>query len=49
MSHGTLQMDSVSYPLRVPGPTGKKVTGLYKKRLDNFLTPGQWERVNLLS
>jgi alpha-mannosidase len=37
------------YPLRASGPVGKRITTLYKKRLDNFLTPGQWEKVNLLA
>jgi len=30
-------------------PVGKKITSLYKKRLMNVLTPGQWEKVNLLA
>ncbi|KAK0106272.1 hypothetical protein ONS96_003912 [Cadophora gregata f. sp. sojae] len=37
------------YPTKVVAPVGKKITSLYKKRLMNFLTPGQWEKVNLLS
>ncbi|KAG9249452.1 alpha-mannosidase [Emericellopsis atlantica] len=37
------------YPLRAPVPVGKKITSLYKKRLVNFFTPGQWEKVNLMA
>ena len=37
------------YPLRAPAPVGKKITSLYKKRLVNFFTPGQWEKVNLMA
>lgn len=37
------------YPLKAAAPVGKKVTALYKKRLVNFFTPGQWEKVNILS
>ncbi|CRK05543.1 Alpha-mannosidase like protein [Verticillium longisporum] len=37
------------YLLRAPAPVGKKITSLYKKRLVNFFTPGQWEKVNLLA
>lgn len=37
------------YPLRALGPVGKRITSLYKKRMANFLTEGQWEKVNLLA
>jgi alpha-mannosidase len=37
------------YPLRAIGPVGKRITSLYQKRLDNFFTPGQWEKANLLA
>lgn len=37
------------YPLKAPAPVGKKITSLYKKRLVNFFTPGQWEKVNLMA
>jgi alpha-mannosidase len=37
------------YPLRAIGPVGKRITSLYKKRMANFLTEGQWEKVNLLA
>ncbi|KAH8648694.1 alpha-mannosidase [Xylariales sp. PMI_506] len=40
---------SSAYPLRAPGPVGKRVTSLYQKRLVNFFTEGQWEKVNLLA
>lgn len=58
-SHGThtalhesgpgLATTATPYPVRAPGPVGKKITSLYKKRLVNFFTPGQWEKVNLLA
>jgi len=37
------------YPLRALGPVGKRITSLYKKRMVNFFTPGQWEKVNILA
>ncbi|KAH6663350.1 glycosyl hydrolase family 38 domain-containing protein [Halenospora varia] len=37
------------YPMRASGPVGKRVTAIYQKRMANFLTPGQWEKVNLLA
>ncbi|KAI8247291.1 Alpha-mannosidase [Colletotrichum sp. SAR 10_77] len=38
-----------SYPLRAPAPVGKRVNKLYRDRTANFYSPGQWEKVNLLS
>lgn len=37
------------YPVKAVAPVGKKITSLYKKRLVNFFTPGQWEKVNLMA
>lgn len=37
------------YPLKAPAPVGKKIASLYKKRLVNFFTPGQWEKANLMA
>ncbi|KAI8260174.1 Alpha-mannosidase [Colletotrichum sp. SAR 10_98] len=37
------------YPLRAPAPVGKRVNKLYRDRTANFYSPGQWEKVNLLS
>jgi alpha-mannosidase len=37
------------YPLRALKPVGKRITSLYKKRIANFFTEGQWEKVNLLA
>ncbi|KAI9155112.1 glycosyl hydrolase family 38 domain-containing [Paramyrothecium foliicola] len=37
------------YPIKAVAPVGKKITSLYKKRLVNFFTPGQWEKVNLMA
>ncbi|PCG90780.1 hypothetical protein PENOC_100440 [Penicillium occitanis (nom. inval.)] len=38
-----------SYPLRARAPVGKRIARLDKNRIANFYTPGQWEKVNLLS
>ncbi|OHE90901.1 glycosyl hydrolase family 38 domain-containing protein [Colletotrichum orchidophilum] len=38
-----------SYPLRAPVPVGKRANKLYRDRTANFYSPGQWEKVNLLS
>lgn len=43
------QTQSAVYPLKVQKPVGKRIASLYKKRLANFFTEGQWEKVNLLS
>jgi alpha-mannosidase len=40
---------TTTYPLRAIGPVGRRITSIYQKRLDNFFTPGQWEKVNLLA
>ncbi|KAI8300404.1 Alpha-mannosidase [Colletotrichum sp. SAR11_59] len=40
---------TTSYPLRAPAPVGKRVNKLYRDRTANFYSPGQWEKVNLLS
>ncbi|KAK1672846.1 glycosyl hydrolase family 38 domain-containing protein [Colletotrichum godetiae] len=40
---------SCSYPLRAPVPVGKRANKLYRDRTANFYSPGQWEKVNLLS
>ena len=40
---------TASYPLRALGPVGKRITSIYKKRMVNFFTEGQWEKVNLLA
>ncbi|KAK1593947.1 glycosyl hydrolase family 38 domain-containing protein [Colletotrichum navitas] len=37
------------YPLRAPVPVGKRANKLYRDRTANFYSPGQWEKVNLLS
>ncbi|KAF5010623.1 hypothetical protein FDECE_3225 [Fusarium decemcellulare] len=46
---GAVDTTARPYPLRALVPVGKKITSLYKKRLVNFFTPGQWEKVNLMS
>ncbi|KAJ3959339.1 hypothetical protein N0V92_004042 [Colletotrichum tropicale] len=40
---------TIAYPLRAPAPVGKRVNKLYRDRTANFYSPGQWEKVNLLS
>ncbi|KAK1496397.1 glycosyl hydrolase family 38 domain-containing protein [Colletotrichum cuscutae] len=40
---------SSTYPLRAPVPVGKRANKLYRDRTANFYSPGQWEKVNLLS
>ncbi|KAL5316245.1 hypothetical protein ACEPPN_015290 [Leptodophora sp. 'Broadleaf-Isolate-01'] len=48
-SHSATDTAAKPYPFKAVAPVGKKITSLYKKRLANFLTPGQWEKVNLLA
>ncbi|KAH7139896.1 alpha-mannosidase [Dactylonectria estremocensis] len=48
-SLGAVATTAQPYPLKVVAPVGKKITSLYKKRLVNFFTPGQWEKVNLMA
>jgi alpha-mannosidase len=37
------------YPILAPGPVGQRISGLYKDRISQFYSGGQWEKVNLLS
>jgi len=48
-SHGQPASTGTAYPTKAVAPVGKKITSLYKKRLTNFFTPGQWEKVNIMA
>ncbi|EED13902.1 hypothetical protein TSTA_101420 [Talaromyces stipitatus ATCC 10500] len=37
------------YPLRTSGPVGKRIMRLDRNRVGQLYSPGQWEKVNLLS
>ncbi|KAI1322210.1 glycoside hydrolase family 38 protein [Xylariaceae sp. FL0255] len=37
------------YPIRAPGPVGKRISKLYKDRVEQFYSTGQWEKQNLLA
>lgn len=38
-----------SYPRRAPGPVGHKISNIYKERISQFTSSGQWEKNNLLA
>jgi alpha-mannosidase len=44
-----MNSNDAAYPLRAAGPVGKRITALYKKRMVNFFSEGQWEKVNMLA
>ncbi|GAB1310919.1 Glycoside hydrolase, 38 vacuolar alpha mannosidase [Madurella fahalii] len=37
------------YPLRAPKPVGQLISNIYKDRINQFYSRGQWERQNLLA
>jgi alpha-mannosidase len=37
------------YPLRAPKPVGKSISSIYKERISQFYSRGQWQNVNLLA
>lgn len=37
------------YPRYVPGPVGKRITNIYKDRIQQFTAEGQWQNDNLLA
>jgi len=37
------------YPLLAPKPVGQRIAGIYKDRISQFYSGGQWEKVNLLA
>ncbi|OTB18401.1 glycoside hydrolase family 38 protein [Daldinia sp. EC12] len=40
---------STDYPLRAPTPVGKRISHIYKERITQFYSKGQWEKQNLLA
>ncbi|KAJ1331150.1 alpha-mannosidase [Microdochium nivale] len=38
-----------SYPIHAPAPVGKRITRIYKERINQFYSHGQWEKQNLLA
>ncbi|KAI0972557.1 glycoside hydrolase family 38 protein [Xylaria arbuscula] len=37
------------YPVRAPAPVGKRISRIYKERIEQFYSKGQWEKRNLLA
>ncbi|KAH8676306.1 glycosyl hydrolase family 38 domain-containing protein [Xylariales sp. PMI_506] len=42
-------MISANYPPQAPGPVGKRISKIYKERIAQFYSSGQWENHNLLA
>ncbi|KAI2629734.1 glycoside hydrolase family 38 protein [Hypoxylon sp. NC1633] len=40
---------STEYPVRARAPVGKRITHIYKERITQFYSRGQWEKRNLLA
>ncbi|KAI0383823.1 glycoside hydrolase family 38 protein [Hypomontagnella monticulosa] len=40
---------SAEYPVRARAPVGKRITHIYKERITQFYSKGQWEKQNLLA
>ncbi|KAI1105211.1 glycoside hydrolase family 38 protein [Jackrogersella minutella] len=40
---------STEYPVRARAPVGKRITHIYKERITQFYSKGQWEKRNLLA
>ena len=38
-----------SYPVLAPKPVGQWISNIYRERIGQFYSGGQWEKVNLLS
>lgn len=38
-----------SYPLQAPKPVGQRINNIYRDRINQFYSSGQWDKVNLLS
>jgi alpha-mannosidase len=38
-----------SYPAQAPGPVGKRISKIYKERIEQFYRPGQYEGQNLVA
>ncbi|KAI1501770.1 glycosyl hydrolases family 38 N-terminal domain-containing protein [Biscogniauxia marginata] len=40
---------AADYPAQAPGPVGKRISKIYKDRITQFYSSGQWEKRNLLA
>ncbi|KAI1489751.1 glycosyl hydrolases family 38 N-terminal domain-containing protein [Biscogniauxia mediterranea] len=40
---------AAEYPAQAPGPVGKRISKIYKERIQQFYSSGQWEKRNLLA
>ncbi|KAI1756730.1 glycoside hydrolase family 38 protein [Xylaria castorea] len=40
---------AAEYPIRAPAPVGKRISRIYKERIEQFYSTGQWEKQNLLA
>ncbi|TGJ86942.1 hypothetical protein E0Z10_g1832 [Xylaria hypoxylon] len=40
---------AAEYPIRAPAPVGKRISKIYKERIEQFYSRGQWEKQNLLA
>ncbi|KAI0594457.1 glycosyl hydrolases family 38 N-terminal domain-containing protein [Biscogniauxia sp. FL1348] len=40
---------ATEYPAQAPGPVGKRISKIYKERIQQFYSSGQWEKRNLLA
>ncbi|KAI1143438.1 glycoside hydrolase family 38 protein [Hypoxylon sp. FL0543] len=40
---------TAEYPIRASVPVGKRITNIYKERITQFYSKGQWEKRNLLA
>ncbi|KAK8095352.1 alpha-mannosidase [Apiospora kogelbergensis] len=38
-----------NYPMQAAGPVGKRISNIYKERITQFYSTGQWEKQNLLA
>jgi alpha-mannosidase len=44
-----LKATLAEYPVRAPAPVGKRISAIYKDRIEQFYSTGQWEKRNLLA
>ncbi|KAJ8126457.1 hypothetical protein O1611_g7180 [Lasiodiplodia mahajangana] len=40
---------ATEYPIRAPAPVGKRISRIYKERIEQFYSTGQWQKQNLLA
>ncbi|KAI1810761.1 glycoside hydrolase family 38 protein [Poronia punctata] len=45
----TPRIATADYPVQARGPIGKRISKIYKERIEHFYRPGQWEKQNLLA